>query len=213
MDAADARAVFLRSQPSPDPLDRPAGQTEVRSSGKHVSVIRPDITFSKFLRGSQMHSVCASKKDLARSGDHQASRSPQQRFVHWNEVPQSVPCVPGESGGKVARFLRGCHALAYAPMQYSVKLGESPDRRVDLVRSSNQFTNLHGIRFIQIKLRDLASVEIHGDYRSRSSSIVLVLSLLIGIRSQTSFMERKIRSFTELGMLDLPVSGRNSATG
>lgn len=122
-----------------------------------------------------MHSIRSSQKGLARSGDHEDSSSPQQRFRHRTEVPQSVMCVRGEPGRKIARFLCRCHPFAYAPMKYSVKLRESPGRSVDPVSSSNQFTNSQGIRFIPIKLNDVAGVEIHGGYRWRSSSILAVV--------------------------------------
>jgi hypothetical protein len=83
----------------------PAGQAEVRSSGKHVPVIGPDIALSKFLRGSQMHSVRSSQEDLAGSGNHQDSSSPQQRFVLLHRAGQTVPAkAPELSQGGLAQY-------------------------------------------------------------------------------------------------------------
>ncbi len=88
-----------------------------------MPVVGPHIARSKLPCGSQMHGVRCSQKHLARRGDQQHSSSPQQRFAYWNEIPQSVPCVLGESGGEVSSFLSGRYALAEAAMQDGVKLG------------------------------------------------------------------------------------------
>ena len=110
-------------QSAAQPLDRSPGQTEVRSRGNHVPVTRPDITFSQFLGGCQMHGIRRSQKDVTRSGDHQVSRSAQQRFVHGNEVPQSVPRVLQGQCRQRSRIFRACRPFTDTPMQHSVKLG------------------------------------------------------------------------------------------
>jgi hypothetical protein len=93
-----------------------------------------------------------------------------------------------------------------------MKHGQGPNGRIDRVRIPDKIADAGGLGFIEVELRYIGRVEIQG-YRSRSSSMIFVLSLTRGIRSQTLCMDAKIRAFRAAGMRRGEVTGRNSATG
>jgi hypothetical protein len=93
-----------------------------------------------------------------------------------------------------------------------MKLGQGPKRRINSIRIPDELADAGGFRFIEVELRYIGRVEIQG-YRPRSSSMIFVLSLTRGIRSQTFRMDAKIRAFLAAAMRRGEVIGRNSATG
>src|ERR1700679_726882 len=98
-------------------------------------------------------------------------------------------------------------------MQHRMKLGKSPKRRIERIRSPDKLPNTRRFGFIQIEFCDVGRVEIHRGYRLRSSSMISVLSVALGILAQTLFMEAKILAFFAASMRGDAVTGRNSATG
>src|ERR1017187_3062116 len=84
---------------------------------------------------------------------------------------------------------------------------------MDRIGRSDKFTDPGRFGFIEIEFGDVRGVEIHGAYRSLSSSIIFVLSLTCGMRAQISRMESKICAFLPAGMCEGAVIGRSSATG
>src|SRR5580658_8260301 len=97
-------------------------------------------------------------------------------------------------------------------MKHCMKLGQGPKGRIDRVRIPDKIADAGGLGFIEVELRYIGRVEIQG-YRSRSSSMIFVLSLTRGIRSQTLCMDARLRAFRAAGMGRGEVTGRNSATG
>jgi hypothetical protein len=83
---------------------------------------------------------------------------------------------------------------------------------MDRIRFPDELADSGGLRLIEVELRYVGRVEIQG-YRPRSSSMIFVLSLTRGIRSQTLCIDAKIRAFFAAAMRRGEVTGRNSATG
>src|SRR5512132_1957933 len=77
---------------------------------------------------------------------------------------------------------------------------------------SDEFTNRGGFRLVEIKLRDVRGIEVHG-YRLRSSSISFPLSLTCGILSQIFCIDAKMRFFFAGDRPGRAEIGRSSATG
>src|SRR5579862_3258096 len=78
---------------------------------------------------------------------------------------------------------------------------------------SDKFANPLRFGLVEIEFGNIRSVQVHGVYRSRSSSIIFVLSPNWGIPAQISCMESKIAAFVSAGRLNGVVIGRNSAIG
>jgi hypothetical protein len=93
-----------------------------------------------------------------------------------------------------------------------MKLGQGPKRRIDRIRIPDKIADAGGLRFIEVELRYIGRIEIQA-YRRRSSSMMFVLSLTRGIRSQSFCMDAKIRAYFAATMRRGEVTGRNSATG
>jgi len=83
---------------------------------------------------------------------------------------------------------------------------------MDRIRFPDELADSGGLQIIEVELRYVGRVEIQG-YRPRSSSMIFVLSLTRGIRSQTLCIDAKIRAFFAAAMRRGEVTGRNSATG
>src|ERR1022692_2161279 len=84
---------------------------------------------------------------------------------------------------------------------------------MDRIGCPDKFTDPGRFGFIEIEFGDVRGVEIHGAYRSRSSSIIFVLSLTCGMRAQISRMESKICAFLPAEMREGAVIGRSPAPG
>src|ERR1035437_7451248 len=80
-----------------------------------------------------------------------------------------------EAGGKFVRVTGRQRAFAHAAMNYPAELGQSPQGRMDSIGCSDKFTNPGRFGFIEIEFGNIRGVEIHGAYRSRSSSIICEL--------------------------------------
>src|SRR5690348_15323302 len=81
------------------------------------------------------------------------------------------------------------------------------------VRLPDKFADPDRFRFVQVELHDIRRVQIHGGYRSRSSSSAWVLSPDSGSLAQIACIERKIRAFLAAAIPVAVPSGRSSATG
>ena len=120
--------------------------------------------------------------------------------------------MSGKTRGQVARVAVCVRTFPYSAVKHRMKLGQGPKRRIDRIRIPDELADAGGLRFIEVELRYIGRVEIQG-YRPRSSSMIFVLSLTRGIRSQTLCMDAKIRAFFAATMRRGEVTGRNSATG
>ena len=159
-----------------------------------------------------MQGVGSPDEELLWRGQYQCACPPQYTFSDEYEVPQPVSDVSGKARGQVTRVGMCVRNFPYSAVKHRMKLGQGPKRRIDRVRIPDELADAGGFRFIEVELRYIGRVEIQ-DYRPRSSSMILVLSLTRGIRSQTLCMDAKIRAFFAAAMRRGEVTGRNSATG
>ena len=79
-----------------------ACEAEVGGRREHVAIIGPHGTFSDFAGRSKMNRVGGAYEEIAGTGNHPGTGSPQQSFRDGNEVPQSVPDVLGKARGQLA---------------------------------------------------------------------------------------------------------------
>jgi hypothetical protein len=49
-----------------------------------------------------MYRISGANEEISGSGNNQRTRSPQQSFVDWNEVPQTFRCMRGKPRGQIA---------------------------------------------------------------------------------------------------------------
>jgi hypothetical protein len=69
-----------------------------------VAIVGPHRVLADFVRGRKVDCVGGAYEEIAGTGNHQRTGSPQQSFVEGNEVPQSVPYVIGEARGEFAHI-------------------------------------------------------------------------------------------------------------
>ncbi|MCU1327719.1 MAG: hypothetical protein JWN34_3089 [Bryobacterales bacterium] len=128
-----------------------------------------------------------------------------------HQRPQSRVDVRCELRRDSPSILNLDRAFPNLSVQHAMQLRNDPGRGPDRRHPGGQIPHFLGPRFIQIEFCDICGIEVH--YRSRSSSIMRVLSGVLGSRSQISFISAKILALASGVIILTGGIARNSATG
>src|SRR3981189_3003564 len=126
-----------------------------------MAVVGPHVTLSDLVRWRQMHGARCPDKEAAGCGNHHGPGSPQKSSVNRTLVPQSVRYMLREPESQIPCILRRHPAFPHLAVQYGVKLGQSPERRINGAGFSDEVSNPERFRFVEIEFCDVCRVEIH----------------------------------------------------